>query len=135
MARALTFIENVFTGLRGKAREQNLYQNMWLQYNQAKKMQEGTWCSVWEDYKVSKGALVKTQVPFSHSLSLSLSILSLSLFAVTEDMAFFSSEPWRANRQTNQDGAAVPRRIPEESLRTGSPQETLRDVPHRDRLA
>jgi hypothetical protein len=73
----------VFTGLRGKAREQNLYQNMWLQYNQAKKMQEGTWCSVWEDYKVSKGALVKTQVPFSHSLSLSLSILVYSHFGLT----------------------------------------------------
>lgn len=47
--------------MRGQAREQNLYQNMWLQYNQAKKVQEGTWCGVWEDYSVSKGALVKTQ--------------------------------------------------------------------------
>ena len=69
----------MFTGLRGKAREQNLYQNMWLQYNQAKKMQEGTWCSVWEDYRLSKGALVKTQVPFCLSLARALSLCTLSL--------------------------------------------------------
>jgi hypothetical protein len=83
----------LFTGLRGKAREQNLYQNMWLQYNQAKKMQEGTWCSVWEDYQLSKGALVKTQVPFSLSraraLSLSVLSLSLSLFSNSLSLSLY----------------------------------------------
>ena len=47
--------------LRSQAKEENLYQNMWLQYNQAKKVQEGKWYSVWEDYAVSKRELVKQQ--------------------------------------------------------------------------
>jgi len=51
--------------MRGQAQEQNMYQNMWLQYNQAKKIQTGEWHGVWEDYTVSKRSLVKQQVPLS----------------------------------------------------------------------
>ena len=72
--------------LRGQAREQNLYQNMWLQYNQANKMQVGKWCGVWEDYSLSKGVLVKQQDrKETHDFQTGLDVEGLPEFTIEKD--------------------------------------------------
>jgi hypothetical protein len=72
--------------LRGQAQEQNMYQNMWLQYNQANKMQKGTWYGLWEDYTVSKRKLVKQQDRKStHDFQTYLDDEGLPEFAMLKD--------------------------------------------------